>query len=530
MADLTYPSYKNYPAEKAYVYPAANRNDGGEDNSEKNLRTLTDKFAIKSFIVKRDLPSDEKEYFNITFNRDSTADTMFIDRGECSIRGFYLNLEDISIGAKEVGLKVDTLYNITIFCVLDSSGLLSGDGRNIVGSQSGKIVSRGVRVQLLTSKELKTLDSRYPYLLLGTIRTTVNGLFDTDSLKMDPSRYTFVDSSTIMTQSGLPIEVWVDQRIMYETTHLDQISLYKDPENEHPAAFLKIVENLDEQTREEYPYDVVFTSKEGTEISLVQIENRTVLSDSDQYTSVSSDLKKEEVGTWNGVSRKTAREDHLHDSRYLHLIESIADQIVKSPVLFKNVLKTLGGVSGTGFSISDDGSASFSHEKLKFDKDGNVSAFSLTAEGDITAYRVFNSIWNDYAEFYRKDEPGKVIEPGTVIAKVPGKETYGPVTDNSRNLVVGVCSDTYGHIVGGDKSSAEDNMHDFIPVALAGRVPVKVVKGALVKEGDLMVASPVTGRATSCTFRDEQYGVIIGKALESSDGNKDKVLIQVFLG
>lgn len=538
MSNLIYPSYKNYVADSAYVYPAANRSDGGEDNSEKNLRTLTDKFAIKSFIVKRRLPEDESEYFNITFNSDSKASTINIDRGECSIRGFYLDLAPISATFEELDLKVNTLYNITIFCVLDSAGLLSGDGRNIVGNTAGQVVSRGVRLQFLTDYELSTLDSRYPYLLLGQVHTTVDGYFNPSSLVMDISRYSFINSSTILSDDNKPIEVWVNERIEYETSHLDQLNHYLNESDSEPSSFLKIVPVYDDNG-EVVSYDVVLhretsPGKEDeypSEVSLSEIEQRTRPSESEGYT-VISELKDDGPlgSTYNGTFASIARSDHLHDNRYVHKIKGNTPQIVQTPVQFDQNIVTKGGISGSNFSISDDGSASFSNGAASVDSSGNARVSSLTATGDITAKRVFNAVWNDYAEFYRKDNLDEVVEPGTVIAKVRGKDAYAPVNSDTRGLVVGVCSDTYGHILGGDQTDINENLRNFIPVALAGRVRVKVVQGVLIKEGNLLIASEEEGRATVAREPGEIYGRVVGKALESSHGDKDRILIQVMLG
>ena len=141
-------------------------------------------------------------------------------------------------------------------------------------------------------------------------------------------------------------------------------------------------------------------------------------------------------------------------------------------------------------------------------------------------------IMNDYAELYKKDNPNEVVEPGTVIAKVRGKDTYAPVTDDTRRLVVGVVSDSYGHLLGGDEGQTEEeNLKNYYPVALAGRVYVKVVEDSLIEEGDLVFASAVRGLASSCNkYSKPCQGTVIGKALESNDGTKDKILIQVMLG
>lgn len=541
--------YRNFPASLAYAYPAANRSDGGEDNSEKNLRTLTDKFAIKSFVVRR-FPKPDPEYFNVTLSTDERGrQNLTLARGECSIAGYYVRIGNIVNGElsgevevsniASIGLRPLTKYNLTITCVLDATGLMSGDGLAVVGPHENNIVSRGIRVQFMTDDEVNDPEvvKRYPHLVLGTIETDRDGLLVNDSFVWDKSRYSFIDGSTVLSETGKPLEEWVNDRIGYEITHLSQLNFYEVNEDgtEDNKAKFEIVPVFD---NEGYvvSYDIIFKREvvEGyedaypTEVSFSEIEQRTRPSKSGDLTEgLGLKIYGNSDSTYNGTSSNTARADHLHDDRYVHKMEDSQTQVVKSPVKFNNKVETLSGISGTGFSINDNGSANFGGENLNIDEDGNITSF-----GDINAKRVFNAVWNDYAELYLKDDSicGEV-DPGTVVAKVPGKDSYGPVTESSRRLVVGVCSDTYGHLLGGDRDKTEEeNLRKYIPVALSGRVMVKVVKGAVINEGDLLVASAVQGCATSCTYRNEQYGMIVGKALESSDGTKGKILMQVFLG
>ena len=139
---------------------------------------------------------------------------------------------------------------------------------------------------------------------------------------------------------------------------------------------------------------------------------------------------------------------------------------------------------------------------------------------------MYNAVWNDYAELYLKQDPDEVIEPGTVICKVKGKSCYTSSNQSNLNLVVGVCSDSYGYLVGGDENlTYEENLKKYVPVSMTGRVMVKVPKGVIIEEGDILSAD-----INGCAYPRDVRGQSIGKALESSDGSKDKILMQVFLG
>lgn len=137
---------------------------------------------------------------------------------------------------------------------------------------------------------------------------------------------------------------------------------------------------------------------------------------------------------------------------------------------------------------------------------------NLIVYGDIAATgRVHDAVWNDYAEFFEKYDPELKVNAGDVIALVDGK--YGLATQENARLCVGVCSDTFGHILGGETGlTIEQNMEKYIPVGIAGRVRVKVY--GTVMPGDLLTISPYEGIAmSSCVSR----GKIIGKALERKD-------------
>ena len=57
---------------------------------------------------------------------------------------------------------------------------------------------------------------------------------------------------------------------------------------------------------------------------------------------------------------------------------------------------------------------------------------------------------------------------------------------------------------------------------------MKVPKDVIVREGDILYASETEVGCASP--HDELYGTMIGKALESSDGSKDRILMMVCLG
>ena len=90
--------------------------------------------------------------------------------------------------------------------------------------------------------------------------------------------------------------------------------------------------------------------------------------------------------------------------------------------------------------------------------------------------------------------------------------------------VVGVVSNTYGHILGGNPlANMEENHKNFVPIGLVGRVKVKVL--GEVNRGDLIVSA---GSGIGCVNNEASVREIVGKALESSN-DKNLKLITVLI-
>lgn len=162
----------------------------------------------------------------------------------------------------------------------------------------------------------------------------------------------------------------------------------------------------------------------------------------------------------------------------------------------------------------------------------DLKAAYLTAEaasaGTAKFGRVFNAVYNDYADFVKKS-PRFKYEPGDIIAKIPGEDCYAPATYDNRRLVVGVYSDTYGHVLGGDDiDDMQKNEENYVPIAVSGNVYVKVT--GKISEGDLITLSGIEGVGIKVDNYIECMGCIVGKALESKDTKEIKrIKMQVML-
>lgn len=486
------------PKNNPFIYPAANRNDGGADNSEQNLSLITSKFTTRNFSLRE---PEGQEYFKVTV----TNNVLIVSPGKCCIAGRYI---DIPVTAK---LEIDTdtvpLY-VSLNLILDGSGLVRGDTVTIDESSSTPYrICAGLTLNVDTEDEYKSRNSDTK-LDLATITKDSSGNI---VITRNPMIYSYIDTDNMTDSSGVPIKDWTIQTISNIVDKLNELNYYN---NDVKVWTLKLSGVSDS------PKLQVLDSN-GKEIyNITDIDNRTHPSEEGG----SNDYGE------NGNSLEIARMNHSHDKRYIINKDNESTESQSVYQLSINNLSfdrasTSNGtaqVDSTG-NIETQGYLTVGTPQVSGIKSGDIKA-----SGTIIASKVYNAVWNDYAEAYYKDNPDENVLPGTVISKVKGKNTYAPTIDDNRNLVVGVVSDSYGHLIGGDADkSLEDNLKYYYPIALAGRVYVRVVKGAIINEGDLIFASSSRGLASA--YSKATPGTIIGKSLESSDGTKDKVLIQVML-
>lgn len=177
------------------------------------------------------------------------------------------------------------------------------------------------------------------------------------------------------------------------------------------------------------------------------------------------------------------------------------------------------------FQLNDSDSsgstqASFILEQY-YNNYGTLQSKAVLLDGDhntsfpgvLTAARVVNAQYNDYAEFF---ERGEETEAGDIIALdlSSDEERYVKATPKNR-VIVGIHSDEYAHIIGGEKGKTlEENLKNFIPVALAGRVHVKV-SGVVYKGDRIVISNGMPGIGIALTNNSTSTKQVIGIALEN---------------
>ena len=158
-------------------------------------------------------------------------------------------------------------------------------------------------------------------------------------------------------------------------------------------------------------------------------------------------------------------------------------------------------------SISVDATTTNTASKVVArDGSGNFAAGTITATAT-------NAQYADLAENYEADEE---LEAGTVVCFGGDKEITACEVEG-HHAVAGVISTDPAHLMNSECPGIA------LPVALAGRVPCKVV--GPVNKGDLMIASSVKGHAKA--DNDAPAGRIIGKAIGSNQDGEGVVEVLV---
>lgn len=249
-------------------------------------------------------------------------------------------------------------------------------------------------------------------------------------------------------------------------------------------------------------------------------------------------------------------ETHHHDSRYLPMFEKLENKVKEK---FKALKFKVGGdVAESNATQLEDGTYSFNltniratsinieqgngnampalfinntkDKEVKYVSDitynsqtktlniPNIRTGTIAAE-EITGQRIYGSYWSDYAEFFPK---GEETNPGDLIMLKPHSDTeeYVAHTGEQDIPVIGVHSDEFGHIIGGEDPIDKQDFLDYnldrnIPVALAGRVHVSFVGKA--KRNNYVVPSNVKGCAKLYNATKDNPLQIIGILVEDDD-------------
>lgn len=204
---------KVFSNETSLAYPSANAINGGELNSEENIKNIVTRISTKSYTIRRLPNADDTDGTDVsdeTFGLSKSADgtILYIASGECNIRGYYfrcrsqtnINLTDYMNESE----FLTNLYNnwdtivtgsdITLYVYLN----VRKDGTGHILSYSAENLTytnfEGV-VVTFTDTPTSTFD-----LLLGTMnisKNTVSPGFIINSVTSNEDRFTFLDANDI---------------------------------------------------------------------------------------------------------------------------------------------------------------------------------------------------------------------------------------------------------------------------------------------------------------------------------------------
>ena len=130
----------------------------------------------------------------------------------------------------------------------------------------------------------------------------------------------------------------------------------------------------------------------------------------------------------------------------------------------------------------------------------------LNFNGIFYATQTYIAQYNDYAEFFKKDE--KCVA-GNIIAI--DNSNFILARGYANKKAIGVFSDTFAQCVGGD--GEESDCFNYTPIGMAGRVDVLI--DGLIKEGEYVIVSNKPG--IGVRTKEIIPGAILGMALEDKE-------------
>ena len=150
-------------------------------------------------------------------------------------------------------------------------------------------------------------------------------------------------------------------------------------------------------------------------------------------------------------------------------------------------------------------------------KGTGATALCSTTAGTITA-SVFNTAAADLAERYKTDDP--TLEAGEITMLDPEKSLSVMRASKEKDAVIfGVISTEPGFLLG--SYNTLNKASTTVPIALSGRVPVKVTnEGGDIKIGDKITLSSTPGIGMKATSTK----AVIGTALENFSGTTGTIL------
>ena len=176
--------------------------------------------------------------------------------------------------------------------------------------------------------------------------------------------------------------------------------------------------------------------------------------------------------------------------------------LVPAPTAGANT-KFLRG-DGTWQAVAAGGDTTWKNVKTEgqFYKSGEAPSSTTVGkyDGYFYATRVYNAVYNDYAELFHCVRP-------VSVGHLAYATKEGVTCAGKPKTAIGIVSDCYGHLLGGEGNPDDPN---FVPIAVSGRVPLEI-KGNI-EIGDMVQATKngLGKRAHRFTNRNKIIGKVVG--------------------
>lgn len=154
------------------------------------------------------------------------------------------------------------------------------------------------------------------------------------------------------------------------------------------------------------------------------------------------------------------------------------------------------------------GGSTFENSECKIYDNGNIDT-----TGTITGSKVYNCVYNDYAEVFRKSKD-EVIEPGDTVCIKEDGLVHKVQMSCDIDSIIGICSDTEGVLLGGKDIDKDEQ----VIVGLMGQIWVKS-NDENIKPGN-MVAVQSNGTVKVTYSKQEKFGI----AMTTLKDNKVKIV------
>lgn len=189
-------------------------------------------------------------------------------------------------------------------------------------------------------------------------------------------------------------------------------------------------------------------------------------------------------GSNNATITKDNNSSALRTSGYLYVGGSGTSNLYAGNTIIKGTITT-----GTSGQFVVDGS-------------GN-----LETSGTIKGSKVYNAVYNDYAEIMRKSA-SEIIEPGDLVCVGGDGLIYKVNHESQINSIIGICSDTAGVVLGGDGIPEEEQ----VTVGFVGQIWTKVADEEI-KPGQMLKVEP-TGVLSITEDRNEKFAIALTEVVD----------------